>query len=141
MYRDDKCALCGESLPPDHFYCREHGATVDRRLQEIGALLPQVTAGIRRLGDLLDGIAQETWDYLAEQQVDDPEWPPTPVIAIRADADEVAVDVDSEPGYVSVRLFTDAVRILRATASGFDDHQWQRLTEAAAGAEGADATH
>lgn len=141
MYRDDTCAVCGESLPPDHFYCREHGATVDQRLHEIGMLLPRVTADLAALAELLDGIAEETWDYLAELQDDDPQWPPAPAVDVRADADQISVDVDSEPGYVSVRLSTDAPMLLRALASGIGDEQWQRLARAAAQVEGADATH
>ena len=141
VYRDDICAVCGESLPPDHFYCREHGATVDDRLHEIGALLPRLTADLETLGDLLDGIAEETWDYLAEQQADDPQWPPAPAVDIRADAEQIDVDVDSEPGYVSVRVSTDAAILLRALAAGLTDEQWQRLAAAAARAEGANATH
>jgi hypothetical protein len=141
VYRDDTCAVCGESLPPDHFYCREHGATVDERLHTIGALLPRVTEDLATLAELRDGIAEETWDYVAEQQDDDPQWPPAPVVAIRADAEEIDVDVDSEPGYVSVRLSTDAATIARDLAAGLDSEQWRRLAAATATAEGADATH
>ncbi len=141
MYRDDLCAACGESLPPDHFYCREHGATVDDRLHDIGALLPRVTADLAALAELLSGIAQETWDYLAEQQDDDPEWPPPPIVTLRADAEEIDVDVDSEPGFVSVRLATAAPGVLAAVADGLDSQQWRRLAQAAATASGANATH
>ena len=141
LYREDTCAVCGESLPPDHFYCREHGAEVDDRLHEIGDLLPRVAADVARLGALFDQIAQETWDYLAEQEPDDPDWPPAPVIEIAADAEEIDVDVDSEPGYVSVRLSTGAGPVLQAVAAALGDHQWRRLGQAAAQAEDLNATH
>lgn len=141
MYRDDTCAVCGESLPPDHFYCREHGATVDQRLQELGALLPRLTADLQRAGELLDGIAEETWDYLAEQQDDDPVWPPAPTLALRADAEDIDVDVDSEPGFVTVRVASDAALLLRGMATSLDSDDWRRLAGASAQAEGANATH
>ena len=141
MYRDDTCAVCGESLPPDHFYCREHGATVDERLREIGALLPRITADLERAGLLLEQIAQETWDYLAEQQPDDPQWPPTPVVKLHADAEEIDVDIDSEPGFVSVRLSTATSTVLRAVAAALEDEHWRRLSAVAADAEGMNATH
>jgi hypothetical protein len=141
MYRDDTCAVCGESLPPDHFYCREHGAEVDDRLHEIGALIPRVTADLHRLGELLDQTAQETWDYLAELQPDDPDWPPAPRVEVSADAEEVDVDVDSEPGYVSIRLSTAASVVLTAVAAGLAAPEWERLAAAAAAAEDLNATH
>ncbi|MGH3665134.1 MAG: hypothetical protein ACRDU8_03400, partial [Egibacteraceae bacterium] len=100
MYRDDQCAVCGESLPPDHFYCREHAAQVDDRLHEIGALLACVTDDLPRLAELLEQVAGETWDWLAESQPDEPDWPPVGPVSLRVHADEVDVDVDTEPGRV-----------------------------------------
>ena len=141
MYRDDVCAVCGESLPPDHFYCREHGATVDDRLHEIGDLLPRVLNDVAHLAELLDGIAPETWDYLAAAEPDDPIWPPAPAISIRADGDDIDVDVDSEPGFVSVRLTTPAAAVLAAIASGFESDDWRRVADRAASTQGANATH
>lgn len=141
MYRDDICAVCGESLPPDHFYCREHGATVDDRLHEIGELLPRVAADTARLAALFAQIAEETWDYLAEQSDDDPQWPPVPAVELRADADDIDVDVDSEPGFVSVRLSLPLPDLLDALASDLSCEQWQRLAQTAAHAEGTNATH
>ena len=141
MYRDDTCAVCGESLPPDHFYCREHAATVDDRLHEIGALLPRVTSDAARLAQLLGEVAEETWDYLAELQPDDPDWPPVPPVDLTADADEIDVDVDSEPGYVRVQLRLAAGDLLRAVASGLATPDLERVARVAAGAEGANATH
>ena len=141
MYRDDVCAVCGDSLPPDHFYCREHAATVDDRLHEIGALLPRVTQDLARLGELLRQVAPETWDYLAEQEPDDPDWPPVPAVALRPDADAITVDVDSDPGYVRVGLSAPLEELLPALAAALTDAQWARLAAAAAAAEGANATH
>lgn len=141
MYRDDTCAVCGDSLPPDHFYCREHAATVDERLREIGDLLPRVTADVRQLGSLMGQIAQETWDYLAEQQDDDPEWPPVPLVDLHADADEVDVDVDSEPGYVRVQLQMPLAAVLAALAESLGAPQWERIAGAATAAEDLNATH
>ena len=141
MYRDDVCAVCGESLPPDHFYCREHGATVDDRLHEIGGLLADVTQQATRLAELLRQVAPETWDYLAEQEDDDPQWPPVPGVLLRADADDIEVDVDSEPGFVTVRLSLPLAELLAEVARDMDGAEWQRLAAAAARAHGADATH
>lgn len=141
MYRDDACAVCGESLPPDHFYCRDHAATVDDRLHELGALLPRVRADLMRLAELLDQTAEQTWDYLAEQQPDDPDWPPVADVVLAADADEVSVDVDSEPGYVQVRLQLALSRLLSGLTAGLADPAWERVASAAGQAEGANATH
>ena len=141
MYRDDICAVCGESLPPDHFYCREHAATIDDRLHEIGQLLPRVTEDVTRLATLLSQVAPETWDYLAEQEADDPEWPPVPLVALRPDADDVDVDVDSDPGYVSVRLSSPLQDLLDALGRALSAEEWRRLAAAAGDAEGTNATH
>jgi hypothetical protein len=141
MYRDDVCAVCGESLPPDHFYCREHAATVDDRLHEIGALLPRVAADAARLARLLGEVAGETWDYLAESEPDDPVWPPAPALTVVADAEDIDVDVDSEPGMVRVDLRVSAGVILSALAGALDDPAFTALSEACASAEGANATH
>lgn len=141
MYRDDVCAVCGESLPPDHFYCREHGATVDDRLHEIGDLLPRMTRDTARLATLLAQVAEETWDYLAEQQDDDPAWPPAPAVELHADAEDVDVDVDTEPGFVAVRLSLPLADLLAALGRDLSREQWRRLAEVTAAATGANATH
>ena len=141
MYRDDVCAVCGESLPPDHFYCREHAATVDDRLHEIAALLPRLADDVARLGELLGQVAPETWDYLAEQQPDDPEWPPVPAVSLRPDADAITVDVDSDPGYVSVQLAAPLRDLLTALGHALGTEEWSRVAAALARAEGANATH
>lgn len=141
MYRDDTCAVCGESLPPDHFYCREHGATVDDRLHTLGALLPEIATQLGRAGDLLDGVAEETWDYLAEGHPDEPEWPPVAVMRVRALPDEVAVDIDSEPGFVRVELRLDVGQLIAAAAAAVAAAPVQAAAMAARDAEGANATH
>lgn len=141
MYRDDACAVCGESLPPDHFYCRDHAATVDERLHEIGDLLPRVAQDAGRLATLLAQVAPETWDYIAEQQDDDPVWPPVPEVAVRADAEEIDVDVDTEPGYVRTRLRLPLSSLVAALAAGLADTELERVAAAAARCEGANATH
>ena len=141
MYRDDVCAVCGESLPPDHLYCREHAAEVDEHLHEIGERLPELLTGLSRLAELVDGIAEETWDYVAEQEPDDPLWPPSPVVAVVADADEVDIDVDSEPGYVRARVRLPLPRLLAALAAGLDTDELRRVARACSTVEGASTTH
>jgi hypothetical protein len=141
VYRDDVCAVCGESLPPDHFYCREHAAEVDDRLHELGAILPRLRTDLRRAAELLGEVAGETWDYLAAAEPDDPDWPPAPAVRLRATPEEVAVDVDSEPGYVQVRLDVAAQALLTALADGLDSEALTRFAAACARAEGANATH
>jgi hypothetical protein len=141
VYRDDTCAVCGESLPPDHFYCREHGAGVDDRLREIGELLPRVARDVGRLAALLDHVAQETWDYLAEKEPDDPLWPPVPELTLVADADAVTVDVDSEPGFVRLALRLPLADLLAALTTGVTGEDVERVASATAAAQGANATH
>lgn len=141
MYRDDVCAVCGESLPPDHLYCRLHASDVDERLHEIADLLPQVGRDAERLAALLDGIAAETWDYLAEREADDPDWPPTTEVGLRLDPEQVDVDVDREPGYVRIDLRLELVDVLAAVGRGLRDAADPRFVSAAASAEGAGATH
>ncbi|HUH08097.1 MAG TPA: hypothetical protein VML96_09850 [Egibacteraceae bacterium] len=141
MYRDDVCPACGASLPPDHLYCRAHAAEVDDRLHEIAALLAEVRDAATRLAQLHERIAVETWDYLAEQEPDDPLWPPAPRLELRADADRIQVDVDSEPGVVQVRVETDLVDLLRALSVALSATETQDFAKACAAAQGAGATH
>jgi hypothetical protein len=141
MYRDDVCAVCAEALPPDHFYCREHAAEVDERLHEIGALVPRVAADVGRLATLLGEVAGITWDYLAEDEPGDPDWPPVPRVELRADADELAIDVDTEPGYVRASLAVPLQRLLGAVHSALDTPDLRRLAEACRQIQGAGATH
>lgn len=141
MYRDDVCAVCSESLPPDHLYCREHAAEVDDRLREIGALLPRVLDDLARLGELVGAIAEPTWDYVAEDEDDDPVWPPVPHLEALADAEEVDVEVDADPGYVRLVLRLGLGPLLTAVSGALDTPELRRLAEACARAEGANATH
>ena len=162
MYRDDTCAVCGESLPPDHFYCREHAAEVDDRLHEIGALLGDLAERVPRLARLLDEVAGETWDWLADEEeasreaeAGEPEagdtgtgetgdelvWPPTAPLRLRVHADEVDVDVDSEPGLVRLDVACELGTLLEALARGLDEAQVTRLARACARAKGGNVTH
>ena len=141
MYRDDTCAVCGESLPPDHLYCREHAADVDARLHQVGELLPRITADLSGLAQLLRGVHEETWEYLAQNQPDDPDWPPSPHVQVTADAEEVDIDVDTEPGMVRVALQVPAATVLQAVARALTGPEFDRLAAAAAAAEGLNATH
>lgn len=141
MYRDDVCAVCGESLPPDHLYCRAHASEVDDRLHEIGALVPELLDRMGRLAELLDGIAEETWDYVAEHEGDDPDWPPVPVLEVRADADEIDVDVDTEPGYVRAEIRVALSQLLAAASAGLDSADLRRFAAVCTEVEGANATH
>lgn len=141
MYRDDRCAVCGESLPPDHFYCRLHGAEVDDRLHEIGELLGHLTEDLPRLAKLLGEIAPETWDWLAEQAGEEDVWPPVPPVELRVHADEVDVDVDTEPGQVRIHLAADLHHLLTALAEGLRAADAARVAAGCAKASGANATH
>jgi hypothetical protein len=139
MYRDDTCAVCGESLPPDHFYCRDHGAGVDERLHRLGETLGRWLDDLDQIVTLLGQVAPETWDYLAEGEPGDPDWPPSPQLDLRADAEAVTVDVDAEPGLVRVRLAVDLRTLLAGLAA--DAETLRRLAEACDKAHGANATH
>lgn len=149
MYRDDTCAVCGESLPPDHFYCREHAAEVDDRLHEIGALLGDLADRVPRLARLLDEVAGETWDWLADEEEasgagdtgDELVWPPTAPLRLRVHAEEVDVDVDSEPGLVRLDVACELGTLLEALARGLDEAQVTRLARACARAKGGNVTH
>jgi len=141
MYRDDVCAVCGESLPPDHFYCREHSVGVDDRLHEVGEVLPRLAGDLGRLHALLGQVAPETWDYLADEQGADLEWPPAPRLELRVDPDQVELDPDREPGYVRLRLDVPLPALLGALADGLRGPEFARLAAACAEARGANATH
>lgn len=141
LYRDDTCAVCGESLPPDHFYCREHSVTVDDRLHEIGALLSRVAGDLPRLAVLLTQVAPETWDYLAEDAAGEPEWPPRSALQVRAHPDDVDVDVDTEPGQVRVRLDMTVPQLAAAMSAALSTPELSPFVAACRAAEGANATH
>lgn len=141
MYRDDICAVCGESLPPDHLYCREHAAVVDDLLHDIGRLLPAVTANLQRLAEMIAQIHPDTWDYLAEERDDDPLWPPRPDLVMTTDGEDVDVDVDRDPGKVTVSIRTDLSALLADVAAALSKPGLEELSQSAAKAEGAGATH
>jgi hypothetical protein len=141
MYRDDVCAVCGESLPPDHFYCREHAANVDERLHELGALLARAAADLPRLAELAGQIAQETCDWLAEAEPDEPGWPPAAAVHLRLDAEDVAVEVDPDPGMVRVTLRPSLPALLAAVSEALRTGDVARFATACGDAEGANATH
>ncbi len=141
MYRDDTCAVCGESLPPDHFYCRRHGANVDARLHEAGAVLARLTEDVPEAATLLDGIAEETWDWLAERRGLDEDWPPRPQLDLHVHADDLEVSVDGEPGLVRVRLRSELAGLLAAVGTAMRATEISKLAHACREAEGADATH
>lgn len=141
MYRDDVCAVCGESLPPDHLYCREHAADVDERLHEIGALLARASDDTPRLAELSGQIAQETYDWLAEAQPGDPAWPPVLTLELRLDSEDVAVEVDPEPGVVRITLRPSLPAMLAAVSAALRSGDVTRFAAACADAEGANATH
>ena len=140
MYRDDECAVCGESLPPDHFYCREHAAGVDDRLHEIGDLFDRVAPDLVRLAELLSQVAGETWDYLAEQEADEA-WPPPALLRLGLHADDVNVDVDAQPGRVRLDLAVPLDHLLAAVVAGLDAAGVGRLAAACRQAHGLNATH
>jgi hypothetical protein len=139
MYRDDTCAVCGESLPPDHFYCREHAAGVDERLHELGTTLTRWLDDLDHIVKLLPQVAPETWDYLAEGQADDPLWPPAPILELRAEPEDFTVEVDNEPGRVRMRLSVNLHPLLAALAEATGD--LQRMAAACEKAQGANTTH
>lgn len=141
MYRDDTCATCGVALPPDHLYCREHAAEVDQRLHELGQRLPRLLDDLDAVARLLGSLAEETYEYVAEDEADDPAWPPRPDVTVRANAEELDVDVDSEPGYVSARLTTDLLTLLRAVNAGLPAGELRRFATTCAHTTGAGATH
>lgn len=141
MYRDDICAVCGDSLPPDHLYCREHAATVDDRLHEIAEVLPRLRADLERAAELIGSIAQETWDYLAEADPEDPDWPPPVTTVLTTDGEDVDVDVDAEPGMVTVSVRHDLATTLSAVAEALDRAGLDPMITGAAAAEDAGATH
>lgn len=141
MYRDDTCATCGQSLPPDHLYCREHAAEVDARLHELGARLPRLLDDLDAVARLLGELAEETYDYVAEAEPDEPAWPPRPDVTVRADAEDVDVDVDPEPGYVDTRLTVELPTLLAALREGLPAEELRRFAGRCADAQGAGATH
>ncbi|WP_370324089.1 hypothetical protein [Euzebya sp.] len=141
MYRDDVCAVCGESLPPDHLYCREHAAVVDELLHDIGERLPRLADDLRAVADLVAKIHPETWDYLSEDHPDEPLWPPRPELVTTTDGADLDVDVDSEPGRVTVSVRNDLAALLGDLAAALARTTVADMAAAARDVEGAGATH
>jgi len=141
VYRDDECAVCGAALPPDHVYCREHAAEVDDRLHRIGDLLERVLHDLPRLALLLDEIAPETWDWLSDDAGDSAEWLPPLALRLQVHADQLEVDVDSEPGRVRLDVEADLPTWCRATVAAMDAAALRRVALACAEATGADAAY
>jgi hypothetical protein len=141
VYRDDQCAVCGAALPPDHVYCREHAAEVDERLHRIGGLLQRVLDDLPQLAQLLDEIAPETWDWLSDEAGDSADWLPALPLHLRVHADQLDVDVDSEPGRVRLDLEAELPAWCRATVAAMDDVRLRAVAQACVKATGADAAY
>ena len=112
---------------------------MDDRLHELGMTLIRWRDDLNRIVALLGQVAPETWDYLAEGEPNDPLWPPAPTVELRADPQEVTVDLDSEPGLVRVRLGVGLLPLLTALAEATGD--LRGMAAACEKATGADATH
>ncbi len=141
MYRDDECAVCGAALPPDHVYCRAHAAEVDDRLHRIGELLGRVLVDLPQLARLLDEIAPETWEWLSDEVGDTAEWLPPLPLQLQVHADQLDVDVDSEPGRVRLDIEADLPAWCRTTVAAMDDAELRRVARACVEATGADAAY
>lgn len=141
MYRDDQCAVCGAALPPDHVYCREHAGQVDDRLQQIGALLHRLTDDLPALTRLLDQVAPETWEWLSDSMGREEQWPPSLPVEMRLHADQVEVDVASEPGQVRVGLDADLRTWCDALGAAMEATDMHVVADACAQAEGAGAAY
>jgi len=141
MYRDDQCAVCGDSLPPDHLYCREHASTVDDRLHEIATLLARLSHDVPTLATLLTQIAPDTYDWLAERAGVDEDWPPVPALTLRMAPEEVVVQVDPEPGMVHVSLNPALAALLETLGQALHTPQTTSFIDSCSDVEGANATH
>ena len=141
MYRDDECAVCGAALPPDHVYCREHAAEVDDRLHRIGGLLGRVLDDLPQLAQLLDEIAPATWEWLSDEAGDTAAWLPPLALHLQVHADQLDVDVDSEPGRVRLDVEADLPAWCRTTVAAMDAVGLRRVAAACAEATGADAAY
>jgi hypothetical protein len=141
VYRDDQCAVCGAALPPDHVYCREHAGEVDDRLHEIGALLHRLADDVPALTRLLGQVAPETWEWLSDSMDVDEQWPPPLPVRLRLHADQVEVDVASEPGQVLVDLEVDLRTWCDALREAMNATDLRTLAQACAQATGAGAAY
>ena len=141
MYRDDQCAVCGAALPPDHIYCREHAADVDERLHRIGAVLHRMLDDIAVLPGLVDQVAPETWEWLSDMMDSDERWPPQLRLDLRLHADQVEVDVDSEPGQLRVAVQPDLAHWCHTTGAAMDAADVRAVAWACEVAQGAGAAY
>jgi hypothetical protein len=141
VYRDDQCAVCGAALPPDHVYCREHAGQVDDRLHEIGALLRRLTDDLPTLTRLLDQVAPETWEWLSDSMGTEEQWPPPLPVQLHLYADQVEVDVASEPGQVRVDLDADLLTWCDALRAAMEAADLRVVAQACAQAQGAGAAY
>ena len=141
MYRDDQCAVCGAALPPDHVYCREHAGEVDDRLHEIGTLLHRLVDDVPALTRLLDQVAPETWEWLSDSMGREDQWPPPLPVRLRLHADQVEVDVASEPGQVLVDLEVDLRTWCDALREAIKATDLRTVAQACAQATGAGAAY
>lgn len=141
MYRDDQCAVCGAALPPDHVYCREHAGQVDDRLHQIGELLQRIADDIPALTRLLDQVAPETWEWLSDTMGSDEQWPPPLAVRMRLHADQVDVDVASDPGQVRVDLDADLATWCDALRAAIDAADLRTVADACLQAKGAGAAY
>lgn len=141
MYRDDQCAVCGEALPPDHAYCREHASQVDDRLHQIGELLDRLLDDLPALTQLLAQIAPDTWDWLSDDAGSDEQWPPVLDVRVRLHADQVDVDIDSEPGRVKVDLDGDLLTWCDALRTALERADLRTVAQTCARADGAGAAY
>jgi hypothetical protein len=141
VYRDDQCAVCGAALPPDHVYCREHADQVDDRLHEIGALLHRLADDLPALTRLLDQVAPETWEWLSDSMGMEEQWPPPLPVQMRLHADQVEVDVASEPGQVRVDLDADLLTWCDALRAAMEAADLRVVAQACAQAHGAGAAY
>ncbi len=112
-------------------------------LHEIGEQLPHLLPQLDRLARLIDSIHPDTWDFVAEEdgQDDDVVWPERPTLTVTTDGEDLDVDVDSEPGRVTVRVQADLPDLLRALAHALRSADVDALAAAAREADGAGATH
>jgi hypothetical protein len=133
--------VCGVALPPDHVYCREHAGEVDDRLHQIGVLLHRLANDVPALTRLLDQVAPETWEWLSDSMGTDEQWPPPLPLQLRLHADQVEVDVASEPGQVLVDLEIDLRTWCDALREAMDATDLRVVAEACAQATGAGAAY
>lgn len=133
--------MCGAALPPDHVYCREHAGQVDDRLHQIGELLRRIADDVPALTRLLDQVAPETWEWLSDTMGSDEQWPPPLAVRMRLHADQVDVDVASDPGQVRVDLDADLLTLCDALRVAIEATDLRSIADACLHAEGAGAAY